>query len=207
MPQLRSRLLPMSTTRLRQLSSKVRGPGQPDCQGLTGHRRTSLSCKPVNEARARIMSAIRGSRNRTTELRLATLLRQHRLNGWRRNLALQGRPDFVFVSERLTIFVDGCFWHGCPNCYRAPRHNRHFWAEKVRRNRARDRSVARRLRSRGWKVCRIWEHALSRPQHVTRRLLKMLGREGPHLRRKPAKKQAISRPTSKDTMVRSITVR
>lgn len=115
---------------------------------------------PPTAARARIMSAVRGRRNKTTELALASLLRRERIRGWRRHQALPGRPDFLFRRERVAIFVDGCFWHGCPRCYLAPARNAAFWADKVARNRARDRRVSRRLRGAGWAVVRIWEHDL-----------------------------------------------
>jgi DNA mismatch endonuclease, patch repair protein len=113
---------------------------------------------PPTPARARIMRAIRGQGNRTTELALATQLRRHRLSGWRRHRHdLPGRPDFTWARERVAVFVDGCFWHGCPRCYRAPARNSAFWAEKVMANRRRDRRVRARLRSLGWRVLRVWE--------------------------------------------------
>jgi len=71
---------------------------------------------------------------------------------------LPGKPDFVFPSSKLVVFVDGCFWHGCPNCYRRPRSNREYWDGKAKRNRARDREVNRALSSMGWRVMRFWEH-------------------------------------------------
>jgi DNA mismatch endonuclease (patch repair protein) len=64
--------------------------------------------------RSEVMSRIRGRGNKETELALAKLLRKHRITGWRRNQAVFGKPDFVFRRQRLAVFVDGCFWHGCP---------------------------------------------------------------------------------------------
>ena len=61
------------------------------------------------------------------------------------------------------VFVDGCFWHGCPLHATQPKDNRAFWWHKIRTNQARDRRVHRALRAKGWKVLRIWEHALRRP--------------------------------------------
>jgi DNA mismatch endonuclease (patch repair protein) len=72
------------------------------------------------------------------------------------------------------VFVDGCFWHGCPQCYRRPASNRKYWDEKVQRNRARDRAVVRALRAEGWKVVRIWEHQLAHSRRVASRLQKAL---------------------------------
>jgi DNA mismatch endonuclease (patch repair protein) len=71
------------------------------------------------------------------------------------------RPDFVFPRERVAVFVDGCFWHGCPKHFRMPVGNRSCWRKKMSGNRARDRLVNRRLRASGWRVVRIWEHELA----------------------------------------------
>jgi DNA mismatch endonuclease (patch repair protein) len=114
------------------------------------------------------MSAVRSRDNRTTELRLASLLRQHRLSGWRRHLPLPGRPDFAWPHEKVAVFVDGCFWHGCPRCYVAPRHNAGFWRAKVDGNQRRDRRVARQLRAEGWSVHRVWECRVSEPRTIAR---------------------------------------
>jgi DNA mismatch endonuclease (patch repair protein) len=90
------------------------------------------------------------------------MLRRHRISGWRRHAALFGRPDFTFRAQRVAVFVDGCFWHGCPRHGTRPRHNRGFWQRKLDGNRARDRRVSRALRAQGWRVLRIWEHALAK---------------------------------------------
>lgn len=129
---------------------------------------------PPTAARSRIMSAIRGKGNKTTEAEVARMLRSSKVKGWRRHLALPGRPDFAFPRERLAVFVDGCFWHGCPRCYKAPSTNAGFWSAKVEGNRKRDRRVSRALRSQGWKVLRLWEHSLVREPSVLRRIQKML---------------------------------
>ena len=71
------------------------------------------------------------------------------------------RPDFVFRQGRVALFVDGCFWHACPVHATKPRGNAAFWREKLARNQARDRLVTRMLRTKGWKVIRIWEHELA----------------------------------------------
>jgi len=109
------------------------------------------------ERRSELMSLIRGSGNRSTELRLASAFRAAGLNGWRRHLGLPGRPDFTFRKERVCIFVHGCFWHGCPRCYRQPRTNIAFWRAKVAGNRARDRRSVRKLRAMGYHVIVVWE--------------------------------------------------
>ena len=110
--------------------------------------------------RSKIMSSIRSKGNRSTELRLARLFREHGITGWRRHQRLPGSPDFVFRRERVAIFVDGCFWHGCPKHGTQPKDNARFWSEKLNANKRRDLKVTRQLQSMGWKVLRIWEHAL-----------------------------------------------
>ena len=129
---------------------------------------------PPTPTRTRIMSAIRGRGNRTTELALARCFRQSGIVGWRRHYPIAGKPDFAFGKQRLAIFVDGCFWHGCPRCYRAPSRNEAFWAEKIKANRGRDRRVSALLRRSGWTVIRVWEHALISPTPVLRRVHRAL---------------------------------
>jgi DNA mismatch endonuclease (patch repair protein) len=120
--------------------------------------------------RSEVMSRIRSRGNGTTEEALAEALRGAGLTGWRRQVRIVGRlkdgarfgvrPDFVFRSARIAVFVDGCFWHGCPRHGARPSGNRKFWLAKFARNRARDRRDTRRLKSCGWKVLRLWEHEL-----------------------------------------------
>jgi DNA mismatch endonuclease (patch repair protein) len=124
--------------------------------------------------RSQIMAAIKGRGNRDTELKLVAIFREHGITGWRRNQPLFGKPDFVFRRERVAVFVDGCFWHGCPQHGRKPDSNRPYWLPKLARNRARDREVTRVLRRSGWKVLRLWEHDLRRAAAVVKRLTRIL---------------------------------
>lgn len=84
---------------------------------------------------------------------------------------LRVRPDFVFWKARVAVFVDGCFWHGCPRHGTKPKQNGEFWAAKISRNQTRDRKVVRELRKAGWTVLRIWECALTKA-----RAMRTLGR-------------------------------
>lgn len=118
----------------------------------------------TREQRSRNMASIRSKGNKTTEGFFLSILRRGKISGWRRHLGLPGRPDFAFRAERLAIFLDGCFWHGCPRCYRLPQDNRSYWRQKVLGNRRRDRRHSRELRSLGWRVLRVWEHTLESPQ-------------------------------------------
>ena len=120
--------------------------------------------------RSALMAKVRGRGNLTTEEALAKLLRAQGWSGWRRQQVVRGRtaaderfqvrPDFVFRGRRLVVFVDGCFWHGCPRHGTRPRANAAFWRAKFRRNQARDRRDTRRLRRQGGRVLRLWEHEL-----------------------------------------------
>jgi DNA mismatch endonuclease (patch repair protein) len=159
--------------------------------------------------RSEVMSRIRSRGNKATELALAKLFRRHKITGWRRQIQIGGRarsplragrlsakrgahgvtcptfrvrPDFVFRQARLAVFVDGCFWHGCPKHGTQPAGNRSFWKKKFARNVARDRLVTRALRRAGWRVLRIWEHTLRwatmKPQNearLLRRIQRALG--------------------------------
>ena len=154
--------------------------------------------------RSEVMSRIRSRGNKDTELALAKLFRRNKITGWRRHVQVRiaerrvrnkpavraavnslrtphsvfrtfaVRPDFVFLKSRTAVFVDGCFWHGCPRHGTQPRGNRLFWKKKFSRNIARDRLVNRALRSANWRVLRIWEHTLrwaaKKPQNEARLL-------------------------------------
>jgi len=112
--------------------------------------------------RSAVMSRIRGRGNKNTELALIRLFRSNNITGWRRHQFLFGRPDFVFISQRLAVFVDGCFWHCCPLHGSMPKNNAEFWGKKLAANKARDELVNQTLEKKGWKILRIWEHELSR---------------------------------------------
>lgn len=115
------------------------------------------------QKRSEVMSQIRSRGNKATELRLIGIFREYGIKGWRRNQKLLGKPDFTFKRERVVVFVDGCFWHGCPRCYIRPSSNQEFWDNKIATNRKRDRYVTRELRRLGWDVVRIWQHQLAKP--------------------------------------------
>jgi DNA mismatch endonuclease, patch repair protein len=130
----------------------------------------------TKEKRSAVMSLVRGRGNKGTELALVRLLRQNGINGWRRHLSLPGNPDFTFCKHRLTLFVDGCFWHSCPRHARRPKSNVVFWRRKFSTNKKRDKNVSQTLRKLGWRVLRVWEHDLEprRQMQVVRRIRKAL---------------------------------
>jgi DNA mismatch endonuclease, patch repair protein len=88
-----------------------------------------------------------------------------------------GRPDFVFVTARIAVFVDGCQWHCCPKHWVRPKSNCGFWDAKFQRNRDRDAKVNKLLKSDGWMVFRVWEHQVkARPEGVAMRIARLVDR-------------------------------
>lgn len=78
---------------------------------------------------------------------------------YRKNVRVDGvRADIVFRKSQVLVFLDGCFWHGCPKHFVLARRNRGFWLTKLRENVSRDRQQTIWLESRGWRVLRYWEH-------------------------------------------------
>ncbi len=123
------------------------------------------------QKRSAVMSKILGRGNRDTEIRLAIVMRRENLKGWRRHLSLPGRPDFAFPRKKIAVFVDGCFWHVCPKHCKLPAGNSDFWRVKLTANVQRDKRANAALRSKGWRVLRIWEHDLAkRPAYCLRRI-------------------------------------
>ena len=130
----------------------------------------------IPEIRSRIMRSIRSRGNGTTEIRLARMLGSSGILGWRRHARIAGSfPDFSFPLHRLAVFVDGCFWHGCPIHFKQPSTNRGYWGPKIAGNRARDRAISARLGRAGWRVIRIWEHELGDAGRTVGRIAAAMG--------------------------------
>lgn len=111
----------------------------------------------TKEKRSQIMRAVKSQGNKSTEIKLIYLFKKHRITGWRRNYKLFGNPDFVFAKNKIVVFADGCFWHGHSCRKIKPVDNRHYWTNKIRRNKKRDANVNSILKAEGWHVFRIWE--------------------------------------------------
>jgi DNA mismatch endonuclease, patch repair protein len=109
------------------------------------------------------MSRIRAKHTRP-EVALRRALSSRHVRGYRLRTTLPGRPDLVFGRAKVAIFIDGCFWHGCPECSdgHLPKSNRVYWVKKIKGNRARDVARTKELRRAGWLVLRIWEHSVLR---------------------------------------------
>jgi len=104
------------------------------------------------------MRAVPG-KNTSAELALRRALSNAGVRGYRlHDSRVAGKPDLVFSRGKLAVFVDGCFWHGCPSCYRQPKTNQQYWTMKVQRNMDRDRKVNELCQAAGWRVLRLWEH-------------------------------------------------
>ena len=123
------------------------------------------------------MKHVKSKGNASTEMRMVTILRREGIKGWRRHLKMFGVPDFAWTKLKVVLFVDGCFWHACPECsHPTPKTNSDFWSRKISGNAARDVLVDRHYTEAGWTVLRVWEHELrGDPAPVTARLREALG--------------------------------
>jgi DNA mismatch endonuclease (patch repair protein) len=125
--------------------------------------------------RSRRMRAVRSKGNHSTEWKFRLALVRRGIRDWKMHpRCMPGVPDFFFAKPKVVIFIDGCFWHGCPRCRRPmPRRNGKYWANKLSGNVQRGRSINRKLRHIGFKVVRVWEHDL-RNEHNLRRVIENL---------------------------------
>lgn len=120
-------------------------------------------------SRSENMRAVR-ARNTAPELELRRLLSGAGLRGYRLHPQLPGHPDVAFLGRRIAIFLDGCYWHGCPLHYSAPATRMAFWAAKLRANVLRDAAVDAALRDAGWVSIHVWQHELRDPARVVERV-------------------------------------
>lgn len=120
-----------------------------------------------NKKRSEIMQKVRSNNNKSTELKLIKLFNEYGITGWQRNYKVKGHPDFVFLKEKVAIFVDGCFWHGhdCRNT--RPKDNAEYWQKKRERNIKHDKEVTQLFENRGWNVLRIWECELKKQNQLS----------------------------------------
>lgn len=112
--------------------------------------------------RRRTMQAVK-SKGTKLEKRLFAVLAGMGISGWKKNVgSIAGKPDVAFLNSKIAIFVDGCFWHGCPYCRRKlPETNRKYWKKKIARNKELAGNYNKQLRRDGWRVIRIWEHDMA----------------------------------------------
>ncbi|MEV0699091.1 very short patch repair endonuclease [Saccharopolyspora sp. NPDC050389] len=121
------------------------------------------SSRPVGASSEGTRKSMQANKGRDTKPELALRRAVHAL-GLRYRVSTRPLPairrtaDLTFSRAKVAVFLDGCFWHGCPEHHTQSATNSEFWAEKVRRNRERDRETDRLLAEAGWSVIRIWEH-------------------------------------------------
>ena len=119
------------------------------------------------EVRSRIMASVK-SKDTGPELAVRRILWGSGLRYRIHDRTVPGTPDISNKRRKFAVFVDGCFWHGCPVCYREPKTNKGYWRDKVRRNRKRREAVRTGLEAQGFRVVEIWEHEVDDPDIVTR---------------------------------------
>lgn len=91
--------------------------------------------------------------------------------------SIPGKPDLIFVGPRVVVFMDGCFWHSCPDHGMMPKTNSNFWTSKLNRNKERDLRVTAQLQEMGWTVLRFWEHEVTADaEEVARRIMTAISR-------------------------------
>ncbi len=121
------------------------------------------------------MSRIKG-KDTKVELELRRRLRMSGIKGYRLHpKSIFGRPDLIFISKRLAVFVDGCEWHKCRIHFVEPKSNSGFWREKIEGNIKRDKIVNKRLKALDWLVIRIWEHDLKK-EKINKAISALLGK-------------------------------
>jgi DNA mismatch endonuclease, patch repair protein len=145
-------------------------------EGLLMTERARQAWEGVPEVRRRIMKANR--RTDTAPERAVRTLLHARGFRFRVDLPIEAeggralRPDIVFPRQRLAVYIDGCYWHGCPEHGTMPATNRSYWKPKIEENKRRDAQQTARLQRSGWRVLRAWEH--EDPAAVTERVIATL---------------------------------
>jgi DNA (cytosine-5)-methyltransferase 1 len=162
--------------------------GQRVVRPVGAGRQRRKSTVPVDPSVSRRMAATRGRDNPAEKsLRSALHKRGYRFRIHRKVLkGLHRTADIAFVSLRVAIFLDGCFWHGCPVHATWPKKNASWWRDKIETNRRRDRDTDQKLKASGWSVIRVWEH--ERPEVAVKRMLRILRSRGEALRSARAEK-------------------
>lgn len=124
------------------------------------HITGSMPDKFSKETRSKIMSSIR-SKNTKPEITVRKLLWSHGKRYRVHDRSVFGTPDISSKKNRVAVFIDGCFWHGCDKCYKEPHTNTTYWRDKIHNNKKRRTFVIKQLRSEGWLVMEFWEHQIN----------------------------------------------
>lgn len=139
------------------------------------------SVQNIQKPTPQVTNIMKGNRSTNTKLELVVRkeLWRNGCRGYRINYKkLPGKPDIVYPTHKLAIFIHGCFWHSCPKCNRSqPKRNADFWKEKFERNRERDDQTKRKLIELGWRVLVVWECEIKKyTQKVIEDVKNLLGK-------------------------------
>ncbi len=171
-----------------------------DKMGASVGFETAMTDVMTAAQRSRCMSRIRG-RDTKPEVALRSALWRFGLRFLKKS-RLPGRPDVVFPREHIAVFVDGCFWHRCPEHQTKPAANSEFWEEKLSGNVDRDRRTDAQLKAEAWTVMRIWEHEVEEGAEAAARKVREVVLErratrragaGPHLTLDHPKRDSAAR--------------
>jgi len=110
------------------------------------------------------------SKNTGIEKQIKKILWKKGLRYRKNNTKLYGKPDLSNQSKKIIIFIDSCFWHGCPKHLRVPEKNKKYWLNKIAKNQERDKSVNKYYKNRKWKLFRIWEHDLKNQKRLEEKI-------------------------------------
>lgn len=131
--------------------------------------------KVSKETRSLIMGKVKSSETKL-EQQFRRMLWRSGVRYRKNNLNLYGKPDISNRSKNVAVFIDSCFWHGCPEHVRLPKSNIDYWEKKIESNRKRDITVNEHYRSLHWKIIRVWEHQLKKdPEKIVDNILKLFG--------------------------------
>ncbi|MEV0401944.1 very short patch repair endonuclease [Actinoallomurus sp. NPDC050550] len=140
------------------------------------------AARPTRASSAGVRKSMQSNKGRDTRPELALRRAAHAL-GLRYRVSVRPLPsvrrtaDLVFTRAKIAVFLDGCFWHGCPEHHTVSKTNADYWAEKVVRNRERDLETDRLLAEAGWRVLRVWEH--EDPAEAAVRVAELVRRRSP----------------------------
>jgi DNA mismatch endonuclease (patch repair protein) len=117
--------------------------------------------KLTKRQRSECMARIKG-KDTGLEKKFRKSVAALKIRGYRLNTKIPGKPDLYFPAHGVAVFIDGCFWHGCPRCYSRPTTNRKFWADKIKMNLKRDVTVNAELHKVGIRTIRFWGHEINK---------------------------------------------
>lgn len=132
----------------------------------------------TKKKRSEIMSRIRAKNTKLEQDFLKKLSSLTHKAGYRYRKhysGLSGKPDIAFPAKKIAVFIDGCFWHGCPLHSRIPLSNVAYWKKKLERNRLRDKEINKAAKKDMWRVVRIWEHQVKKkPDQAISKIMRVL---------------------------------